>query len=161
MKQFLSALTCLALSSATVANANDQDRNLGKVKEFFIKGCLAQFGEHPFDVNELETFNYKILAPTINVLNGNSVLLDDAQTEEPQLIIVAGAVNVMGNATYKFLNSNGWYCLTSNVSVFGSTTIDLNIDSHLTQFNIAVGSELKINKVDASGQPIPEPTPAN
>ncbi len=153
-------LTCLALNTAGIAVAEEQNRTFGgQVKDFVIKGCLAQFGDHPFDINDLESLNYKVLAPSINVLNGSSVLLDDTQTEEPQLIIISGAVNVLGSATYKFLNSNGWYCLTTNVSVLGTTTIDLNAEAHLTQFNIAVGSEVKINKVDAAGKPLPAPTP--
>ena len=143
----------LALSSSSLALAEESPRNLNAVTNFVIQSCLKQFGDSPFGG---ESINYKILAPTINVLNGTSILLDDAKTTEPQLIIVSAAVNVLSNATYKFLNPQGWYCLAPNVSVLGVTNIDLNQSAHFVQLNIAVGSEVKIQKVDDQGQPIPE-----
>ena len=149
MKNLLIASAMLAaagnaFAEETAANIEGERANLG----FVISACLNQFGEHPFDA---ETVVPKYLAPSITVF-GNGVALEDAEeTAEPKLTIIAPAVNVLGEATYKLLNPNGWYCLSTNVSVLGKTNIELACDAHFVQANIAVGAEVSITRPEDCG----------
>ena len=164
MKKILTGIALLALSPAVIATAQESRNNIGTtVRDYVLQSCLKQFGDHPFDANNLK---YNVIAPTINVLGGTTVLLDDAKTEGPQLTIISTAVNVLGNATYKLLNPNGWYCLASNITVYGTTHIDLHQDAHLAKLNISVLSKVDVQKVDDNGLPVPEegcesPEPGN
>lgn len=150
MKNLLIASAMLAaagnaFAEESTANNEGERANLG----FVINACLNQFGEHPFDA---ETVTPKYLAPSITVF-GNGVALEDAQaTAEPQLTIIAPSVNVLGEATYKLLNPNGWYCLSTNVSVLGKTNIELACDAHFVQANIAVGAEVSVTRPEDCGE---------
>ena len=95
-----------------------------------------------------------MLAPTINVINRTSILLDDTKSDEPELVIIAGTVNILGNAEFKLLNPNAWYCIPANLSLFGTTTIDINSKAHLAQLNVPVGSTVTVRKVDDTGKPV-------
>lgn len=150
MKNLLIASAMLAAAGSAfaednVANIEGERANLG----FVVKACLNQFGEHPFDA---ETVQPKYLAPSITVFSKNVGLEDAEETTEPQLTIVAPSVNVFGTATYKLLNPNGWYCLSSNVSVLGKTTVELACDAHFAQVNIAVGSDVSVTRPEDCGE---------
>lgn len=149
MKNLLLASAMLVAAGNAYANdtaaANEGDRaNFG----FVVSACLNQFGEHPFDA---ETVTPRYLAPSITVFGNGVALQDLEETAEPQLTIVAPAINVLGEATYQLLNPNGWYCLSTNVSVLGKTKIELACDAHFVQANIAVGAEVSISRPEDCG----------
>ena len=93
-----------------------------------------------------DDINLRYAHPTINVLTRSGELLDDRQSDEPELVIIPATVNVLGNAYYQLLNENGWYCLLSNVSVLSRTNIDLGCETNFRHLNVSVFSKVEINR---------------
>ncbi|MBM4252517.1 MAG: hypothetical protein FJ146_11140 [Deltaproteobacteria bacterium] len=145
------AVASLTLSSAVLADTENAEHAGAKIRKVVVDACLAQFPDHPFGSDQV---NPRLLAPTINVINRTSVLLDDTKTDAPELVIIAGTINIFGTAEFKLLNPNAWYCIPANLAIFGTTTIDIHQNAHLAQVNVPVGSTVTVRKVDDEGKPV-------
>ena len=93
-----------------------------------LKACLKNWGQHPFDENNL---NYRTLGAKVSVFGIGNAMTDDVTTEKPALIYVKPNVSVMTKSTMNLLNPNGWYCLKGKVSVMSKSVINLHCDAHL------------------------------
>ncbi len=156
MLRFSKNLNALALASLCFAPVSKADQSVarnvpGKIRQVVVDGCLAQFPDHPFGTGQVTP---RVVAPSINVLTRTSTLNEDKITNNPELVIIVGTVNILGNSEFKLLNPNGWYCIPTNLSVFGTTSIDLNVNAHLAQLNVPIGSTVTVRKVGDDGKPI-------
>lgn len=143
MLKVVCSAALLLSSSAALAYENAEDY-LARGRDAAIKSCLSQFADHPFDPADV---NAKFLAPTVSVFNHGTTLEDSEVTTEPVLVVIAPAINVLGDVTYKLQNPNAWYCLASNISVLGTTKVELACDAHFAQSNVTVGSKATVERV--------------
>jgi hypothetical protein len=126
MKRLIVAVTLVTLILAsTAALANDQAT---------LDACISSWGnKSPFKNG---TAANSVIAPGVTVFGaGGSGSVRDNPTDQPALILVRPAVNVMGKSTIKLSNPKGWYCFRSNVTVAGKITIDAHCDAHIASAN--------------------------
>jgi hypothetical protein len=122
MKRLIVPVTLVALVLvSTAALANDQAT---------LDACISSWGnKSPFTKG---TAANSVIAPGVKVFGaGGSGSVTDNPTEQPALILVRPAVNVMGKTTIKLSNPKGWYCFESNVTVAGKISIDAHCDAHI------------------------------
>lgn len=93
-----------------------------------LKACLKNWGEHPFDENNL---NYRTLGAKVSVFGIGNAMTDGVVTDKPALIYVKPNVSVMTKSRMNLMNPNGWYCLKGKVSVMSKSIINLHCDAHL------------------------------
>jgi hypothetical protein len=125
----LACLFALALAAGLTAygsraESGSQQYGAGKDSEYWpaVKACLAAWGpSHPF--TDDSKLRFKVLAKTVKVFGVGSDISDDAETSDPQLILVQPGVNVMGKLTFHLMNPNGWYCFEKNVTVMAKSEI--------------------------------------
>ncbi len=100
--------------------------------------CLALWGATPFASTYAPD---KQLTASTMVLGWDKVVVTDStQTHAPQLIVVHGAVNLIGIARFKLLNPNGWYCLASLKNVLASIAVELKQSAHLADSGLDAAS---------------------
>lgn len=114
------ALFASLILAASVAVADDRDD---------VIACLKNWKEHPFPVGKEKAD--RVLATSVRIFGAGGDLVDDAKTDEPELVLVKPAVSVMTKTTMKLLNPNGWYCLKGKVDVMAKTEITLGCSTHL------------------------------
>jgi hypothetical protein len=89
-----------------------------------VKACLAVWGDsHPF--KDDSKLRFKVLDTSVKVFGIGSDITDDAETGDPQLVLVRPGVNVMGKLTFHLMNPKGWYCFEKNVTVMAKSEITL------------------------------------
>jgi hypothetical protein len=110
----LAAMAAAAASIAAPAVANDQ---------VTLDACIQSWGKNsPFRKG---TPANSVIAPGVKVFGiGGSGAARDEPTDQPALVLVRPAVNVMGSTTIRLSNPNGWYCFRSNVTVAGAIRIE-------------------------------------
>jgi len=118
-----SALACAILMSlAGPVLAEDQEA---------LDRCIATWGKAaPFKKGKAAD---NVISTGVRVFGaGSSQPMNDMPTDQPALILVRPAVNVMGRTTIRLSNPNGWYCFRSNVTVAGSLNIEAHCKAHIT-----------------------------
>lgn len=110
----------IALASAG-AYANDQAA---------LDGCIASWGaKSPFKKGKAADV---VIASGVKVFGiGGGGGTQDSPTENPSLVLVRPAVNVMGKSTIRLSNPKGWYCFRSNVTVAGSLHIEAHCNAQI------------------------------
>jgi len=92
-------------------------------------GSIASWGHaSPFKKGTAAT---KVIATGVKVFGIGSDGATDEPTAKPSLVLVRPAVNVMGKSKIRLENPHGWYCFVSNVTVAGSSEIELPCDAHI------------------------------
>jgi hypothetical protein len=127
----LASLFALALVAGLTADATGAERgtpqySAGKDSEYWpaVKACLAVWGDsHPF--KDDSRLRFKVLESSVKVFGIGSDITDDAETTDPQLILVRPAVNVMGKLTFRLMNPKGWYCFEKNITVMAKSEVTL------------------------------------
>lgn len=101
--------------------------------------CLAAWKNHPFSGTVM---NYKKIRASVSVGGMGNLINDNENTDQPYLILVDAAVNVLGSPTYNLMNRNGYYCMKVNVNVQTSLNINLHCNARLAdqKVNVNVGS---------------------
>lgn len=120
-------------ADATATTSDATDPNVAVIAK-----CLEKWGpSSPFKKGE----NFRVINASVSVFGVGNALVDDIQTKTPELVLIGAAVNVLGEATYKLLNNNGWYCLKVDVNVLSTTNLELGCSSHVadSKVDVAVG----------------------
>ena len=120
MRTTLFALfTLAALPTATLAD-----------DQVYLDECIASWGKSsPFAKG---TPAHSVLSTGVKVFGiGHANSGDDPVTQQPRLVFVNPAVNVMGKSTIRLSNPNGWYCFRSNVTVAGKMVINAQCKAHI------------------------------
>lgn len=99
--------------------------------------CLEKFGDHPFGSNWQGS--YRKIAASVQVFGQGNAIVDKEATDQPKLILVSAAVNVLGTPKFELLNPNGWYCIKVGVNVLTKPEIKLHCDAHLADNKLNVG----------------------
>lgn len=137
MKRLLLA-ALLAAATSAFADAGDQKT---------LDACISSWGKKsPFKKG---TPADKVIAPGVKVFGVGSSGGTDEPTDQPALVLVRPAVNVMGRSTIKLNNPKGWYCFRSNVTVAGKIEIDVPCNAHIAsakEDGTAVGAVDESNK---------------
>lgn len=110
---------CVALSVPMAVSAQEVDSS--------IAACLKAWGNHPFGANP----QFKNLETSATVFGIGKKAGDRTPTSSPSLVLVNPIFNVMGGSTIELLNPNGWYCLTTALSVLGRLSIRVQCKAHL------------------------------
>ncbi len=116
----------LFLSSLSLAAAHDAKAE-GEVEA--ISSCLAAWGDHPFRSADEQPF--KVLSPSVKVLGVGQDVVDDTETDRPELVLVKPSVNVLTKSSFHLMNPNGWYCFASNVTVLAKSEITAHCRANL------------------------------
>jgi hypothetical protein len=95
--------------------------------EGYVRLCLKAWGEHPFPGVPA----YRKYSSIVNVFGIGQNTDDLGPTRKPSLILIDTGINVMGGATIRLMNPNGWYCLRSNINVMGKVTIKAHCKAHI------------------------------
>jgi len=93
-----------------------------------VDACLKTWGEHPFPP---EHPRFRVLSSSVKVFGIGGDVTDEHTTLEPQLVLVKPAVNVLGKASFRLMNPNGWYCFESAVTVLAKSEIIVACRAHL------------------------------
>jgi hypothetical protein len=94
-----------------------------------LDACIASWGHaSPFKKGTAAT---KVIATGVKVFGIGSNGATDEPTAKPSLVLIRPAVNVMGKSKIRLENPRGWYCFVSNVTVAGSSEIELPCDAHI------------------------------
>lgn len=128
------ALALAAVLSAGVIGAGDEAPQFtaGKNSEYWpaVKSCLDAWGDaHPF--KDDAKLRFKVLETSVKVFGIGSDISDEAETSDPQLVLVRPAVNVMGKLTFHLMNPKGWYCFEKNVTVMAKSEITVACDTRV------------------------------
>jgi len=123
------SLFALALAAGLTASSGAGDpsapqSSAGKNSEYWpaVKSCLDAWGDsHPF--KDESTVRFRILEASVKVFGVGSDISDDAETNEPRLVLVRPGVNVMGKMTFNLMNPKGWYCFEKNVTVMAKSEV--------------------------------------
>ena len=116
----INLIVLLSLVS-TLANAKPSDVSA-------IKICLEKFKNHPFDK---ENPKFRTINASVKVFGIGGNINETKKTNEMELVLIKPAVSVLSKTTYKLLNPNAWYCISSKVAVLAKTTIKLACASRL------------------------------
>ncbi len=106
-------LSLCSLSLAADREARDDDEINA------IRGCLAAWGEHPF--NSADEQPFRAISPSVKVLGVGQDVTDETVTDQPQLVLVKPSVNVLTKSNFRLMNPNGWYCFAANVTVLAKS----------------------------------------
>ena len=125
----LAAVVALALAAGLTADvpgsgSESAQYSAGKGSEYWpaVKACLGVWGDsHPF--SDESKLRFKVLESSVKVFGIGTDITDDAETKDPQLVLVRPAVNVMGKLTFHLMNPKGWYCFEKNVTVMAKSEI--------------------------------------
>lgn len=120
MKTSLFAVLALAAIPAT-GFASDQE---------VLDRCIDSWGRaSPFKKG---TPANSVIASGVKVFGvGKDRTGNDPVTDQPSLVLVRPAVNVMGKSTIRLANPNGWYCFRSNVTVAGKMEIEAHCNAKI------------------------------
>ncbi len=99
-----------------------------------IDECISAWGKSsPFKKG---TPADKTITAGVKVFGiGKSDVGDSELTENPRLILIRPAVNVLGKSTIRLENPKGWYCFKSNVTVLGKISIEAHCHAHIANAN--------------------------
>jgi hypothetical protein len=106
-----------------------------------IGKCLATWGKsQPF--GKAAFTDYHEIAATVSVFGSGYAVEDDEATSAPKLILIHAAVAVLGEANYRLMNPNGWYCFMVGVNVLAKSKVELQCKAKLAdnRVNVNVGS---------------------
>jgi len=134
----LASLFALALAAGLTAysggvTVDGAQYSAGKDSEYWptVKACLAVWGDsHPF--KDDSKLRFKVLESSVKVFGIGTDITDDAETSEPQLVLVRPAVNVMGKLTFHLMNPKGWYCFEKNVTVMAKSEVTMACTTQVT-----------------------------
>jgi hypothetical protein len=134
----LASLFALALAAgltayATGAEPGTPQYSAGRDSEYWpaVKACLAVWGDsHPF--KDESKVRFRVLESSVKVFGIGTDITDDAETSEPQLVLVRPAVNVMGKLTFHLMNPKGWYCFEKNVTVMAKSEVTMGCTTQVT-----------------------------
>jgi hypothetical protein len=104
----------------------------GKGSEYWpaVKACLEVWGDtHPF--KDDSNLRFRMLETSVKVFGIGADISDDAETNEPQLVLVRPGVNVMGKLTFHLMNPKGWYCFEKNVTVMAKSEVTVACTSRV------------------------------
>ncbi len=107
----LLALALITISTSQVIAADQDDLDV----------CISHWTKGPFKKG---TPADKVITTNVKVFGLGGTSGDTEKTEEPKLILMKPAVNVLGKSTIRLENPNGWYCFGANVSVLGKINIE-------------------------------------
>ncbi|MEZ4743778.1 MAG: hypothetical protein R3B45_15255 [Bdellovibrionota bacterium] len=100
-----------------------------------LKSCLANFKDSPFE----ETItNFKKIKASINIGGSGTAINDTTHTDEPELILIAAAINVGSKVTYNLLNPNGYYCMMLNTNIKSKLTINLDCRAQVADSALSI-----------------------
>ncbi len=127
----LAGLFALALAAGLTAHAGGAAPDgtqyfAGKNSEYWpaAKACLAVWGDsHPF--KDDSKLRFRVLDSSVKIFGIGTDITDNAETTEPQLIVVRPGVNLMGKLTFHLMNPKGWYCFEKNVTVMAKSEVTL------------------------------------
>lgn len=134
---YMTVLLAVALLPSLVYASSKEDRRA-------IEDCLENWDHHSFPG---ERPKFKTLSGKVKVLGIGGGIEDTRPTDQPELILIKPAVNVLSKMDMKLMNPNGWYCLKGKVSVLGKIEVTLHCNAHLTSSqegaNVLGGSDRK------------------
>ena len=126
--RFLRLVLVLGLSLCSFSLAADREaRDDSEINA--IRGCLAAWGEHPF--NSADEQPFRAISPSVKVLGVGQDVTDETVTDQPQLVLVKPSVNVLTKSNFRLMNPNGWYCFAANVTVLAKSEITAHCRAHL------------------------------
>jgi len=129
---FAMALAVGLTAYAAGAESAEPQYFAGKNSEYWpaVKACLAVWGDsHPFQ--DESKLRFKVLESSVKVFGIGTDITDDNETNDPQLVLVRPAVNVMGKLTFHLMNPNGWYCFEKNITVMAKSEVALACHAHV------------------------------
>jgi hypothetical protein len=109
----------VSLNKAQAAEPTDRDD---------IKTCLSKWPQNPFKGEEL---HFRTLSTSVKVLGVGGAVKDSGRSEKPELVLIKPSVAVLSKAEMYLENPNGWYCLSSNVTVLSKSVIHLACKANL------------------------------
>jgi hypothetical protein len=134
----LASLFALGLAAGLTAYAGgsvpagEQALSGGRDSQYWpvVKACLAVWGDaNPF--KDESTLRFRVIESNVKVFGIGADITDDAETVEPQLVLVRPAVNVMGKLTFRLMNPKGWYCFEKNITVMAKSEVTLACTAHV------------------------------
>ena len=100
-----------------------------------LNSCLKSWnGKAPFN----DQSPYRLIMPGVMVFGIGTAVNDAQTTASPELVLIPAGVNVLGNASYRLLNPNAWYCLITTVNVLGSLSIEINSKAQLADSSVDI-----------------------
>lgn len=93
-----------------------------------IDTCLSKWKGHPFTGKSKD---FRTLSTSVRVMGIGKAVRDSGKTDSPELVLVKPSVSVMSKTELHLENSNGWYCLSSNVNVMSKSVIHLACKANL------------------------------
>ena len=127
MKKSLVNLVVIFVLSLSAKSFAKEEAADGDVEA--IRKCLSNWDHPPFKKSEP---NFKTFGGNVNVFGIGGEVADTEKTDKPKLILVKPNVNVLGKATLKLMNPQGWYCLKPTISVLAKTQIESHCKAHVT-----------------------------
>src|SRR3989442_6521010 len=98
--RFLRLGLVLGLSFCSLSLAADREaRDDGEINA--IRGCLAAWGEHPF--NSADEQPFRAISPSVKVLGVGQDVTDETVTDQPQLVLVKPSVNVLTKSNFRLV----------------------------------------------------------